>query len=97
MKAVARFVFAALFVLATLLLSQSTKDRTSTGVFWLPILALLLFGAKVIFEMVSGQAIFVEAGDGIRVVPLAHFVGAIAGLLAFACKGPIPQPLFNRN
>lgn len=46
-------------------------------------LALLAFVAKSLFEVGSGDAVFVPAStEGFTPVPLAHAIGAIAGLLA---------------
>jgi len=47
-----------------------------------PALALVLFAAKVVFELNSGGAVFVKAeGLDIVVVPLAHVLGGLVGVL----------------
>jgi rhomboid family GlyGly-CTERM serine protease len=73
----------ALYVLlaASLLIEGWRRRRTLASV--AAGLALVLFAAKVLFELGSGEAVFVqgEALD-VVVVPLAHVVGALVGVVA---------------
>ncbi len=77
----------ALFVLATLLLRHQAKRHDEHRVANLQILALFLFGAKVAIEARTGQALFVQSTTGIRIVPIAHLAGALAGFVAYFSEG----------
>jgi rhomboid family GlyGly-CTERM serine protease len=47
-------------------------------------LALLLFGGKLVWELSTGNALFVDgAAAGFQPVPLAHLVGGLCGAAAF--------------
>lgn len=85
----------ALLVLATLLLSHHAKVRDPSRLWWIPLVALFLFGAKLIVEASTGQALFVEAVEGIRVVPWAHLAGALGGLLAYGISRLGTKRLFS--
>lgn len=51
-------------------------------------LALILFGAKTLFELASGGAVFMRAeGLDVVVVPLAHLLGAAVVLPILATEG----------
>lgn len=82
---------AALFaLLAGLLLADAWERRDR-----LPALgagaALLALGAKILYELATGDALFLDqAAAGFVPVPLAHAVGAAAGLVAaFAGRRPL--------
>ena len=67
----------ALFVLTALEIARRPSRRGARG---LALLSLVLFAVKVIWETITGQALF--AGGlpvGVDVVPLAHLLGALAG------------------
>lgn len=49
---------------------------------------LLLFVAKVVYEWLTGQAIFVESNQLFIPLPLAHLVGGMVGLCTFLCFWP---------
>jgi rhomboid family GlyGly-CTERM serine protease len=76
----------ALFVLlAVSLLRQRPAGRN-----WLRLAAvgsaLLIFAAKIAYEMVSGGAVFVSLSSlGVIPVPLAHAVGALCGVAVGCC------------
>jgi rhomboid family GlyGly-CTERM serine protease len=44
-------------------------------------LALTGFLAKCVYELISGQTLFVEPSDAFQPVPLAHLLGAVIGVL----------------
>jgi len=46
------------------------------------VLAMTLFVAKIVFELVSGHAFFVESSAAFAPVPLAHLIGALVGCVA---------------
>lgn len=53
------------------------------------------FGGKIAFELATGSAVFAtQLGAGIVPVPLAHAVGAAAGVIAYFAvpTPPSPQP-----
>ncbi len=43
------------------------------------IVAMTLFLAKIVFELITGRALFVDSTAHFDPVPLAHLVGAVAG------------------
>ncbi len=49
--------------------------------------ALLLLGAKIVFELATGSTLFATAVPGHQVVPLAHLAGLAAGLLVARVGG----------
>ena len=56
------------------------------------VLALAAFAAKLLWELTTGQALFVDAGASFVPVPLAHLVGGICGAAAaFAHVSAHPQ------
>lgn len=65
---------ALLTALAASLLATPGKERAVGGVL------AVGFGVKLLLELLTGAVAF--AGDGVIHVPLAHGVGAVAGLLA---------------
>lgn len=75
----------ALFTAAmTLLLWESTRDRDAFR-FTAAAIGLVLFGAKLIYEVVSGNTLFVDpAANNFTPVPIAHLVGGLWGA-AVAC------------
>ena len=40
---------------------------------------VLAFAAKLVFELTTGSAVFVDGSDGFTPVPLAHAAGALIG------------------
>jgi hypothetical protein len=71
----------ALFVLAAFRMADSSEPWTRA----LAVSAVALFLAKAAFESLAGQTLF--AGDlpqGVRVVPLVHLLGGLAGAVAAA-------------
>lgn len=73
---------AAFGLLAVLILRDNLKPRRWGWVAF-SCVALAAFGCKIGFEMLTGSAAFVDgAAAGMIPVPLAHLVGAAAGILA---------------
>ena len=57
----------------------------------LAVAAIALFLAKAAFESLAGQTLFAgELPDGVRVVPLVHLLGGMAGA-AHLIKRPSPE------
>lgn len=76
----------ALFVLAAL---EIARHSPRPGARALALLALLLFAAKIAWEMLTGQPLFAAPlPPGVAVVPLAHLLGGAAGVAA----GAFPHP-----
>ena len=72
----------ALFVLAAFRIADSPDPWTRA----LAVAAVALVLAKAAFESLAGQTLF--AGDlpeGVRVVPLVHLLGGLAGASAGSC------------
>ncbi|HEX6862242.1 MAG TPA: rhomboid family intramembrane serine protease [Thermoanaerobaculia bacterium] len=66
----------ALFVLAAIRIADSPDPWTRA----LSLAAVALFLAKAAFESLSGQTLFAgPLPDGVRVVPLVHLLGGLAG------------------
>jgi len=71
----------ALYVfVACIFLKRAHREKDKVG--YVLLLGLVLgFGAKIAFEIVTGQTLFVQSmGAGITGVPLAHLIGACIGL-----------------
>lgn len=69
----------ALFVLAALRIAGSPDPWTRALAFS----AVALFLAKAAFESIAGQTLFAgELPEGVRVVPLVHLLGGLAGAVA---------------
>ncbi len=69
----------ALFVLAALRLARTSQGTARL----LALLVLALFLAKAAWESHTGQALFAgPLAPGVRVVPLVHLLGGLAGALA---------------
>lgn len=69
---------AALFAALAVTLWRETERRPERA---LAAGALLLLGAKILFELATGSALFTAAVPGHQVVPLAHLVGLATGLM----------------
>ncbi|MFP5286505.1 MAG: rhomboid family intramembrane serine protease [Thermoanaerobaculia bacterium] len=75
----------ALFVLSAFRIADSPDRWTRV----LAVAAVALFLAKAAFESLAGETLFAgELPDGVRVVPLVHLFGGLAGALAPAIAGP---------
>lgn len=69
----------ALFVLAAFRIADSPDPWTRT----LAVAAVALFLAKAAFESLAGETLFAgELPEGVRVVPLVHLLGGLAGASA---------------
>lgn len=69
------------FVVGSILLArQALADRDWTNLI-LPVLAGTLFFAKIVYEFINGQALFVQSSNMFSPVPMAHLVGGVVGLL----------------
>ncbi len=60
--------------------SQVIHGKTRAGII-LPFAAFAVLTAKILFELISTSTVFTAASDLFVPVPLAHFVGGLAGLL----------------
>ena len=68
----------ALFVLAAVRIADSPDPWTRV----LSLAAVALFLAKAAFESLAGQTLFAgELPEGVRVVPLVHLLGGLAGFM----------------
>jgi len=77
----------ALFVLAAFRIAGSPDPWTRA----LAVSAVALFLAKAAFESLAGQTLFAgELPQGVRVVPLVHLLGGLAGAVHLA-KRPGPE------
>ncbi len=76
-------VDSALFVAAILTLLRRARALRSPLAMVLLVGALLGFGFKTAYEFVTGNGLLVGANPGFVVVPLAHVVGAVVGMLSF--------------
>jgi hypothetical protein len=77
----------ALFVLAAFRIAGSPDPWTRA----LAVSAVALFLAKAAFESLAGQTLFAgELPQGVRVVPLVHLLGGLAGA-AHLAKRPGPE------
>lgn len=77
----------ALFVLAAFRIADSPDPWTRA----LAVAAVALFLAKAVFESLAGQTLFAgPLPDGVRVVPLVHLLGGLAGA-AHLAKRPSPE------
>lgn len=69
----------ALFVLAAFRIADSPDRWTRT----LAVAAVALFLSKAAFESLAGETLFAgELPEGVRVVPLVHLLGGLAGAIA---------------
>ncbi|MHB8788446.1 MAG: rhombosortase [Desulfobulbaceae bacterium] len=74
----------AIFVFATVMMTQKAYSRRDWPAIWLPAAAGITFTGKVVYEYLSGSALFVDSPDIFTPVPLVHLAGGAAGLLT-AC------------
>ncbi len=70
----------ALFVLLAVGLMREGRGEERRRWVLVTGLALAGFAAKVLYEQVSGDTVFVDGVAGVVVVPLAHVAGGLAGL-----------------
>jgi hypothetical protein len=81
----------ALFFLASVpLICKQWRDRHRTRM--LVVLLPLLFLAKLLYEQIAGNAIFVNSAGTFVPVPLAHLIGAMLG----AACGSVPSAILER-
>lgn len=74
----------AIFVFGTvMMIRRAFISRDWSGI-WLPATAGIAFTGKVLFEYLSGSALFVDSPEIFTPVPLVHLAGGGAGLIA-AC------------
>lgn len=77
-----------LFIVGCLqMMRQAQLDGLKTGL-TPPLLGILLFLGKILYEFISGQAIFVDNSTVFTPVPLAHLAGCIVGLATVFLFGP---------
>jgi len=72
----ALFVF---LVCRQLWVAEDGLGTTGLGLAWAPFGCLVVFGAKVVFECVTGRTLFVSGAGTFTAVPLAHAVGGACG------------------
>ncbi len=82
-----------LFVAACLMLMQQALARKALSDLAMPIFAVLLFLAKILFECLTGQTLFVNSSI-FTPVPLIHLAGGIVGLTTGIVTG-IEQQIQN--
>jgi rhomboid family GlyGly-CTERM serine protease len=79
---------AALYVLLCVLLGyecmRQQKRVRGTVIFGY----LVVFFAKLVFETMTGQTVYVEAGASFRPIALAHWMGAAAGMAPALVRRP---------
>lgn len=84
---------AALYALLAVSMLRNDVEAGRRAAACLPAAAVIGLAAKICYELVSGQAAFVDSvGAGFIPVPVAHAVGGVAG----AAFGLLPQPLSVR-
>ncbi len=72
----------ALFTLLLAAVARSAIAEKRWGGLVMSVLIFILFGGKVLYESVTGSAIFADpVAGGFEPVPLAHVVGAAVGLV----------------
>ncbi len=90
----------ALFIALAIQELRNSKNRAqSISILWG--IALVGFSMKILFEIMTGHAMFAgDLGPGVITVPLAHLVGAAVALAWFTQprKAPIPlSPLSTKS
>jgi rhomboid family GlyGly-CTERM serine protease len=76
-------IAAALFTAAAI--DALSRSPRAGGISAVPLAALAGFFAKLVFEVATGQLLFVDAGAGAFVpLPLCHLIGGIAGIAVAA-------------
>lgn len=71
----------ALFVLAAFRIADAPESFLKPGTRALAVAAVALFLSKAAFESLAGETLFAgELPEGVRVVPLVHLLGGLAGL-----------------
>ncbi|MCL7489379.1 MAG: rhombosortase [Desulfobulbaceae bacterium] len=71
----------AIFVFGTLMMTRNAYVSRDWSSIWLPAVAGIAFMGKILFEFISGSALFVDSPEIFTPVPLVHFAGGGAGLL----------------
>jgi rhomboid family GlyGly-CTERM serine protease len=89
---------AALFALLAVLVLRESLARGRRGWAAASGIAFLAFAAKIAFEMATATTVFVDSSAaGMVPVPLAHMIGAGAGLLTAALPAPALRSRANRR
>jgi len=73
------------FMVGAIQMARKARTEHNRAGVILPALAALLFFAKIFFEFINGQALFVHSSDIFTPVPLAHLSGCLVGMIAVAC------------
>jgi len=77
-------ICSSVFVVGVMLMMRKAfVDRDRANLI-LPAAAGFLFFGKIVYEFISGRALFVHSSDMFSPVPLAHLVGGVIGLLTTA-------------
>jgi rhomboid family GlyGly-CTERM serine protease len=71
----------AIFVFAAVMMTRKAYARKDWPGIWLPAVAGIAFAGKVLFEYLSGSALFVDSPEIFSPVPLVHLAGGGTGLL----------------
>lgn len=74
----------AIFVFATVMMTRRAWASKDWSGIWLPAGAGIAFTGKVVFEYLTGSALFVDSPEIFTPVPLVHLVGGATGLIT-AC------------
>jgi len=74
----------AIFVFATVMMTRRAWASKDWSGIWLPAGAGIAFTGKVVFEYLTGAALFVDSPEIFTPVPLVHLAGGATGLLT-AC------------
>jgi len=75
-------ICSSIFITCSILLARRALLDKDWMNFLLPLVGGCLFLIKIIYEYISGQALFVQNSDIFTPVPLAHLTGGITGLIA---------------
>lgn len=76
-------VCSSIFIVGSVLMIRKALADKDWANIILPSLGSFLFFAKILFEFINGQAVFVHSNDMFSPVPLAHLVGGIIGLITY--------------
>jgi hypothetical protein len=76
-------IASALFVFGAMLLMQKAFKRKDRLGFFFFVTAGVGYVLKILYEFISGSAIFVKTADVFSPVPLAHLAGGAVGLAVF--------------
>lgn len=76
-----------IFVVAAIQMARKAHAEQNWAGVIMPVFAALLFFAKILFEFINGQALFVHSADMFTPVPLAHLAGCLVGMITVSLTG----------